>query len=91
MLSSNSKEISAKLRKKGIFNENTKQAGLDQPVYQAERKCDADKLLCTGCCGFYSVNTFYKHKSVCKAESLPSGVQVSQTLKVIAVHSFILI
>jgi hypothetical protein len=79
MSSSNmeAKEISSSIRKKGILIENRKKMAEESPKYLAERNCDADKLLCTGCSGFYSVNTFSRHKLKCKCDDglLPSGVE----------------
>lgn len=70
------KIISAKLRKRGILLENKKQLASETPTYLAERKCDANKVLCSGCSGFYSENTFYKHKTICLGSPLPSRVEM---------------
>lgn len=63
------REISDRLRKRGILLHNQKQAERKDPEYIGERRHVAKKVLCTTCNGFYSKDLFYRHSQKCMGDA----------------------
>lgn len=64
-----------RLRKKGIFQYNKNQAGLDVPVYLSERSGHAD-VWCSKCKAFYDSKLFYRHKERCLGDDITTPRRV---------------
>ena len=79
MCKSDEKNFFQNIRNRGILEDNKEQCKSHTPLFQSQKKCVGDVVICSKCGSFYSRKFFYRHKVKCQADDtvLPQPVNMT--------------